>query len=66
MMTSLGEHLPTDQKAQVHSLIDASKKLDLLRGEKPKNGWWLHPTAWQARCRRNKMKKVLLQDLAQP
>jgi len=66
MMTSLGEHLPTDQKAQVLSLIDASKRLDLLRGDKPRAGWWWHPTAWQARWRRNNMKKVLLKDLAQP
>jgi len=58
--------LPTDQKVQVLSLIDASKRLDFLRGDKPRAGWWWHPTAWQARWRRNKMKKVLLQDLAQP
>ena len=63
MMSSLVEYLPPDQKAQVLSLIDASKILDLLRGEKPKAGWWLHPAAWQARWKKNKMKRALIQRL---
>ena len=66
MMTSLGEHLPTDQKVQIFSLIDASKKLDLLRGEKPRAGWWRDPSAWVYRWRMQRSLKLLLQYLKYP
>jgi hypothetical protein len=63
MMTALGEHLPTDQKVQVLSLIDASKRLDFLRGDKPRAGWWCNPAAWAYRWRRQSSLKLLLQCL---
>jgi hypothetical protein len=66
MMSSLVEYLPTDQKAQVLSFIDASKQLDLLRGEKPKAGWWWHPSAWVYRWHRQRFLNLLLQYLKQP
>ena len=66
MMKSLLGYLPTAQKAQVFSLIDASQRLDFLRGEKPKAGWWCHPNAWLYRWRRQRILKLLLQYLKQP
>ena len=63
MMNSLLRYLPPDQKAGVLSLIDASKQLDFLRGDKPKAGWWCNPAAWVYRWRRQSSLKLLLQYL---
>jgi glycosyltransferase involved in cell wall biosynthesis len=63
MMQSMSEHLHADQKKMVRLLIDSLQNLDFLRGEKPKAGWWWHPSAWVYRWRRQRSRKYLLQCL---
>jgi hypothetical protein len=41
----------------------ASFHIDSIRDPHPKFGWWWLPKAWQARWKRNKMKKGLLKAL---
>ena len=62
----LATHLPPSRTRTVHEYIQASSQIDEIRDPHPRFGWWWMPTAWQARWKRNKMKKVLLKDLAQP
>jgi len=63
MMQSMSEHLHADQKKMVRLLIDSLQNLDFLRGEKPKAGWWWHPSAWVYRWHRQRSRKYLLQCL---
>jgi hypothetical protein len=62
----LATHLPPSRTRIVHDYIQASTQIDTIRDPHPKFGWWWMPNAWRARWRRNKMKKVLLQQLAHP
>lgn len=63
MMESLASHLPKEKKEAVGLLIEASQRLDGLRGEKPKAGWWWRPSAWVYRWQRQRSRKFLLQCL---
>ena len=61
----LATHLPPPRTRTAHEYIQASLQIDTIRDPHPRFGWWWMPDAWQARWKRNKMKKVLLQALIQ-
>ena len=63
MMKSMSEYLHAYQRNMVRLLIDSLQNLDFLRGEKPKAGWWWHPSAWVYRWHRQRSSKYLLQCL---
>lgn len=63
MMETLASHLPKDKKEAVGLLIEASRRLDGLRGEKPRVGWWWRLSAWIYRWQRQRSRKFLLQCL---
>ena len=65
LIDQLGIHLPLSLTHIVHSYTLASFHIDRIRDPHPKFGWWWMPNAWQARWKRNKMKKILLQALIQ-
>jgi len=65
LINQLAIHLPLSLAHIVHSYILASFHIDRIRDPHPKFGWWWMPKAWQARWRRNMMKKVLLRALVQ-
>jgi hypothetical protein len=57
----LATHLPRQLTQIVHHYIQAARQIDKIRDPHPKFGWWWMPEAWQARWKRNKMKRSLLQ-----
>ena len=61
----LALRLPPQVTRLVHEYIRVSILIDTIRDPHPKFGWWWIPEAWLARWKRNKMKKVLLQAVAQ-
>ena len=65
LIDQLAIHLPLPLAHIVHSYTLASFHIDRIRDPHPKFGWWWMPNAWQARWKRNKMKKILLQALIQ-
>jgi hypothetical protein len=65
LMNSAALHLPKKEHAWVNQLTHASMNIDDIRDPHPRFGWWWMPEAWQARWKRNKMKKSLLQALIQ-
>jgi hypothetical protein len=66
LIDQLATQLPPLLAQISHNYTRASFHIDRIRDPHPRFGWWWMPTAWQARWKRNKMKKVLLKDLAQP
>ena len=66
LIDQLAIHLPLPLAHIIHAYTLASFHIDRIRDPHPKFGWWWMPDAWQARWKRNKVKKVLLKDLAQP
>jgi len=63
MMTDLARHLPPEEESAVQSMIASSQRLDALRGESPKSGWWLDPQAWICRWHRQSSRSYLLKSL---
>jgi hypothetical protein len=61
----LAAHLPRQLTQIVHHYTLASTEIDEIRDPHPKFGWWWMPKAWQARWRRNIMRKALKQALGQ-
>jgi len=59
----LALQLPPQVTRIVHEYIQASLQIDKIRDPHPRFGWWWIPEAWQARWKRNKMKKELLKAL---
>lgn len=63
MMTDLACHLSPEEESAVQSMITSSQRLDALRGESPKSGWWLYPEAWIQRMERNRHRTWLQERL---
>jgi hypothetical protein len=59
----LAAHLPRQLTQIVNHYTHASTQIDEIRDPHPKFGWWWMPDAWQARWKKNKMKKALVQRL---
>jgi hypothetical protein len=65
LIDQLATQLPPLLTQITHIYTRASFHIDRIRDPHPKFGWWWMPSAWKARWKRNKMKKVLLQALVQ-
>jgi len=65
LIDQLAIYLPLPLTHIIRSYTKASFRIDLIRDPHPKFGWWWMPKAWQARWKRNKMKKMLLRALVQ-
>ena len=59
----LGGKLPSLLAATVFEYTRASAQIDKVRDSRPRFGWWLVPNSWQARGRRNSMKRALMTAL---
>ena len=60
---SMGNELPLHLATIVFEYTRASAQIDKIRDSRPKFGWWWLPEAWQARGRRNAMKRALIKAL---
>jgi hypothetical protein len=65
LIDQLATQLPPLLTQITHTYTRVSFHIDRIRDPHPKFGWWWIPKAWQARWRRNRMKKALLQALVQ-
>ena len=65
LIDQLGVQLPMPLTHIIHSYTLASFHIDRIRDPHPKFGWWWMAEAWQARWKRNKMKKAIFQALQQ-
>jgi len=59
----LGNKLPLPLATIVFEYTRASVQIDKIRDSRPRFGWWLIPHSWQARGRRNVMKRALIKAL---
>ena len=65
LIDQLATQLPPLLAQISHNYTRASSHIDRIRDPHPKFGWWWMPKAWQARWRRNIMRKALKQALVQ-
>ena len=63
LIDQLATQLPPLLTQISHKYTRASFHIDLIRDPHPRFGWWWISKAWQARWRRNKMKRALIQTL---
>ena len=65
LIKKTGSQLRPPLRTHIDQYVDASLRIDKIRDPHPKFGWWWIPQAWQARWKRNKMKRALIQALHQ-
>jgi hypothetical protein len=65
LIDQLATQLPPLLMQISHKYTRASFHIDCIRDPHPKFGWWWLPKAWEARWRRNNMRKALMQALVQ-
>jgi len=63
LINKAGSQLRPPLSTHIAQYTQASLHIDKIRDPHPKFGWWWIPEAWQARWKRNKIKKMLLQAL---
>jgi len=63
LMNQLAKALPPKRCAWVKSLTLSMERIDAIRDPHPKYGWWINPSAWWWRLKRNWIANLLFKSL---